>query len=59
MASKPKGKKGRVSYSNETQLSASMTGTGPSNERDATSQVATSGTQNPEWIILWLGTTLK
>jgi hypothetical protein len=59
MAFKPKGKKGRASYSDESQASVSMTDTGPSNEKDATSQVATSGTQDPEWMTLRSGTRLE
>jgi hypothetical protein len=37
MASKPKGKKGRVSYSDELQASVGMTDAGPSNEKDTMS----------------------
>jgi hypothetical protein len=48
MASKPKGRKGRVSYSDKLSALVGMTDTGPSNVKDATSQVATSGTQDPE-----------
>jgi hypothetical protein len=59
MASKPKGKKGRASYSNESQASVSTTDAGSSNVKDATSQVATSGTQDPEWMTLRSGTRLE
>jgi hypothetical protein len=59
MASKPKGKKGRVSYSNESQAPVSTTDAGPSNVKDTTSQVATSGTQDPEWMTLRSGTRLE
>jgi hypothetical protein len=58
MASKPKGKKGRASYSDKSQASVGMTDAGPSNEKDTMSQVATSGTQDPEWMILRSGTRL-
>jgi hypothetical protein len=59
MASKPKGKKGRASYSDESQASVGMTDAGPSNVKDARSQVATSGTQDPEWMTLRSGTRLE
>jgi hypothetical protein len=59
MASKPKEKKGRASYSDESQASVGMTDTGPSNVKDTTSQVATSGIQDPEWMTLRLGTRLE
>jgi hypothetical protein len=59
MASKPKGKKGRVLYSDETQASVGMTDAGPPNERDTTSQAATSGIQDPEWMTLRSGTKLE
>jgi hypothetical protein len=59
MASKPKGKKGRASYSDKSQASVGMTDVGPSNVKDATSQVATSGTQDPEWMTLRSGTRLE
>jgi hypothetical protein len=56
MASKPKGKKGRVLYSDESQASVGMTDAGPSNVKDAMLQVAT---QDPEWMTLRLGTRLE
>jgi hypothetical protein len=59
MASKPKGKKGRVLYSDESQASVGTTDAGPSNVKDAMSQVATSGTQDPEWMTLRSGTRLE
>jgi hypothetical protein len=59
MASKPKGKKGRASYSDKSQASVGMTDAGPSNVKDATSQVATSGTQDLEWMTLRSGTRLE
>jgi hypothetical protein len=59
MASKPKGKKGRASYSDESQASVGTTDAGPSNVKDTTSQVATSGTQDPEWMTLRSGTRLE
>jgi hypothetical protein len=36
-----------------------MTDAGPSNVKDATSQVATSSTQDPEWMTLRSGTRLE
>jgi hypothetical protein len=59
MASKPKGKKGRASYSDKLQASVGMTDAGPFNVKDAMSQVATSGTQDPEWMTLRLGMRLE
>jgi hypothetical protein len=59
MASKPKGKKGRVSYSDESQASVGTTDAGPSNVKDATSQVATSSNQDPEWMTLRSGMRLE
>jgi hypothetical protein len=59
MASKPKGKKGRASYSDESQASVGTTEAGPSNVKDAMSQVATSGNQDPEWMTLRSGTRLE
>jgi hypothetical protein len=59
MASKPKGKKCRASYSDESQASVGTTDAGPSNVKDTTSQVATSGTQDPEWMTLRSGTRLE
>jgi hypothetical protein len=59
MASKPKEKKGRALYGDKSQASVSTTDAGPSNVKDAMSQVATSGTQDPEWMTLRLGTRLE
>jgi hypothetical protein len=59
MASKPKGKKGRASYSNKSQASVGMTDAGPSNVKNTTSQVATFSTQDPEWMTLRSGTRLE
>jgi hypothetical protein len=59
MASKPKGKKGRTSYSNKSQASVGTTDAGPSIVKDTTLQVATSGTQDLEWMTLRLGTRLE
>jgi hypothetical protein len=58
MATKPKEKKNRASYSNVVPASVSMTDAGPSN-KDTISQVDTSTTQNSEKIRLRSGTTLE
>jgi hypothetical protein len=59
MESKPKRKKGRALYSDESQALVGMTDAGSSNVKDTMSQVATSGTQDPEWMTLRLGMRLE